>query len=143
MRIVPDANVVISAFFFSGVPMRFLCKAFEDGHVLITSNAILSEIRSTMNKPFFRKRIDRQDHPEQILADYRRMATTIDPVAIPSVCRDPNDNMVLACAAEAGAEAIVTGDKDLQVMGRYGLVEIWSPAVALTRISEDTWNGAR
>ncbi len=36
-----------------------------------------------------------------------------DPTDPPRVLRDPNDDYLLALAASAGAQAIVTGDKDL------------------------------
>ena len=36
-----------------------------------------------------------------------------DPTDPPRVLRDPNDDYLLALATAAGAEAIVTGDKDL------------------------------
>lgn len=36
-----------------------------------------------------------------------------DPTDPPHVLRDPNDDYLLALAASAGAQAIVTGDKDL------------------------------
>jgi len=135
MRIVPDSNVLISAFFFKGVPKQFMEKAIRGRHRIFISNAILDELRSTMQKPYFRKRMISQNVQEEIIADYRRMATIIDPASIPSVCRDPKDNMVLACAVEAKADWLVTGDGDLQVLGWYGSVKIISPADALARIS--------
>ena len=135
MRIVPDSNVLVSAFFFKGTPYRFLDKAILDEHDLITSNAIIAELRSTMQKPYFQKRIANQDVAQKIIDDYRRAATIVNPVSIPSVCRDPKDNMVLACAVEAKADWLVTGDGDLQVLGWYGSVKIISPADALARIS--------
>jgi len=38
---------------------------------------------------------------------------------IHGVCRDPKDDMILECALNANAAAIVTGDKDLLVLQRY------------------------
>jgi len=38
---------------------------------------------------------------------------------IAGVCRDPNDDMVIECAVEAGATVIVTGDKDLLSLREY------------------------
>jgi predicted nucleic acid-binding protein len=43
---------------------------------------------------------------------------------IPLVCRDPNDNVVLACAYTAGAEYIVTGDHDLLTLKKFHHVAI-------------------
>ncbi len=44
------------------------------------------------------------------------------------VCRDPNDDMVLECAALAGAQVIVSGDKDLLTLGSYEGIRIVTPA---------------
>jgi uncharacterized protein len=48
-------------------------------------------------------------------------------------CRDPNDDMVLECAVLAGAKLIVTGDKDLLVVGKYEGIQILSPAEYLAQ----------
>jgi predicted nucleic acid-binding protein len=44
------------------------------------------------------------------------------------ICRDPNDNMVVECAALAKAEFIVSGDKDLLSLAVYEQIRILSPA---------------
>jgi len=43
------------------------------------------------------------------------------------VCRDPKDEMFLECAALAGADLLVTGDKDLLSLGNYGGTRIVTP----------------
>jgi predicted nucleic acid-binding protein len=43
------------------------------------------------------------------------------------ICRDPKDDMFLECAALAGADVLVTGDKDLLSLGTYGSTKIITP----------------
>ncbi len=43
------------------------------------------------------------------------------------ICRDPKDDMFLECAALAGADVLVTGDKDLLSLGSYGAARIITP----------------
>ena len=42
-------------------------------------------------------------------------------------CRDAHDIPILGLAQAASADCIVTGDKDLLVLGRFGAIPIYSP----------------
>lgn len=53
----------------------------------------------------------------------------VTPVPLePSVCRDVNDGMILGTAVAGEAVCIITGDKDLLVLRRFGPAEILTPA---------------
>ncbi len=53
----------------------------------------------------------------------------VEPVIhVKAVRDDPNDDHVVSCAIAAGAEAIITGDKDLLRMGSYERIKILRPA---------------
>jgi uncharacterized protein len=41
------------------------------------------------------------------------------PVSPVSICRDPKDNHILSLAKDAGADYIITGDKDLLVLEKF------------------------
>jgi putative PIN family toxin of toxin-antitoxin system len=43
------------------------------------------------------------------------------------VCRDPDDDNILAAAVSGNCDCIITGDKDLLVLKKYEGVEIFSP----------------
>lgn len=45
----------------------------------------------------------------------------------PVICRDPNDNHVLHLCQHLGADLLLSGDKDLLVLGRFGKTRILSP----------------
>lgn len=52
----------------------------------------------------------------------------VTPVALASqVCRDPDDDNILAAALSGPCDCVVTGDKDLLVLKRYEGVAIYSP----------------
>ena len=38
---------------------------------------------------------------------------------VTGICRDPNDDHVLECAITAGAQILITGDKDLLTLGEF------------------------
>ena len=44
------------------------------------------------------------------------------------VCRDPNDDIFLECAALAKADFLVAGDKDLLTLGAYKGTRIVTPS---------------
>lgn len=50
---------------------------------------------------------------------------------LPVICRDPNDDMVLACAVAAGAAYLVTRDKDLLVLQHYEGIAMVTPEAFL------------
>jgi len=54
---------------------------------------------------------------------------------IGQVCRDHNDDHVIAAALGANAGIIVTGDKDLLMLGRYRTVRILTARAFLTEIA--------
>ena len=67
----------------------------------------------------------------QSLAELRRSCEVIDPPPLPQpMCRDPNDDMVLALALAAQVDLIVSGDNDLLVQHPFEGVPVLSPADA-------------
>ena len=50
---------------------------------------------------------------------------------IRGVVRDPNDDMIVACAVAAGADYIVTRDKDLLALGEYDGIAMIKPEAFL------------
>ena len=60
----------------------------------------------------------------------------VSPTTAVTVCRDPDDNKFLEAAIAAGAEYLVTSDKDLRDIGEYEGVKIRSPAEFLREMGE-------
>ena len=69
-----------------------------------------------------------------VLADYIDIVELVEPIEVPQVVRDPDDNHVLACALAAKAEIVVSGDKDLLDLVNYQDILILTAATALQRI---------
>jgi putative PIN family toxin of toxin-antitoxin system len=55
-------------------------------------------------------------------------ANVVEVTTIPPVCRDPNDDKILATAVAAGADYIVSEDKDLLSLGSHEGVQIVTTA---------------
>ena len=128
MRVLLDSSVLISAFLIPENPAGMLVRAgLDDRFEICVSLDILEEVdRSLRNKLRLRKRYRYID--EQIAWFITSLAASVSVVselpAIPRVCRDPNDDHVLAAALAANADSVVTGDRDLLALGNHQGVRI-------------------
>lgn len=126
MIVVVDTNVWISALHFSGedgVPFRALSRASEID-TIATCDEIDAEIARVLVQGFGW----RPERVSFVLGGALERAIGINIYGTVSLCRDPDDNKFLECAERAGADLIVTGDKDLLTVGSHGRTRIVTPA---------------
>ncbi len=138
MRIVIDTNVLLSAVFWHGTPHTLLNQVRSGAAELIISPVLINEISRVIHRDKFAAILKQTDRkPARILEELRALAEVIvaAPLAIP-VCRDPDDDAVLACAVSGRADCIVSGDTDLLVLGSYQNIPIVNAADALQRIRQ-------
>lgn len=107
--------------------MKILHRANRKNLELFLSPFILREFTETL-----KNKIGLSDREvEEALDLLREIAGTIDPkncgVEVSGVCRDEDDNQVLACAIACKAEYIVSGDQDLLALKIYNKIKIISP----------------
>jgi putative PIN family toxin of toxin-antitoxin system len=123
MRVVLDSNIFIAA-----VASRGLCEAIVElcleRHSLVVGEGILGEIEDKLRTKI--------KVPSRVVAEYmkflRQNADLVRPEKLEAkTCRDPDDLMVLGLVAPGEAEAIVTGDKDLLVLGSFKGASIMTP----------------
>jgi putative PIN family toxin of toxin-antitoxin system len=102
---------------------------------LVSSPAMLAELADVLGRSKFDAVLTgSHTSRERLLAEVRRLAEVIEPPALPQpVCRDPDDDHLLALALAAQAEAIVSGDHDLLVLQQFQGISILDPAAALIR----------
>ncbi|MFZ1548662.1 MAG: putative toxin-antitoxin system toxin component, PIN family [Candidatus Nitrotoga sp.] len=137
MRIVIDTNVLLSGLLWHGAPHTLFNQA-RDGTVdLMMSQILMDELAEVITRQKFAAILQRTSRtPEQILLELR---TFVDIVAAPllpqPVCRDPDDDAVLACALAAQADLIVSGDADLLVLKQFQEIRIVTPDQAVKMIS--------
>lgn len=137
MRAVVDSSVLISAFLRPGPPHDVLSAAEAGRFALCLSDRLLDETRRGLLKARNRVRYDYTPREaEAFVAGVSHLAAMVvtDPPAIEPVCRDPDDDHVLAAALAADADCIVTGDADLLSLGSYGRTRILSVRAFLAEV---------
>ena len=137
MRVVLDANQFVSAVLVPvGRPAQIL-QAWRAGHFeLVLSPAILAEVRRVLLYPRLQRKhgwdeaqID--DFLAGITAAATLMPGTLSIQAIPD---DPTDDKYVACALEAEAQYIISGDAHLTRLRQYQSVEIVTPALFIESV---------
>lgn len=126
MRAVLDTNVVMSAIFFGGVPLKIVRAAFARRIELVATNVILSEYREVAQRLHEQFPSVNCRRPLAILESKLMM---VSPAALNgNVCRDPDDDAILACALSAKAKVICSGDGDLIALDGYRGLKIMQPS---------------
>lgn len=139
LRVVADANVLISAALARSpnAPSVLTLDAALDRRLeLITSPLLLREIASVLARPRLRKYLS-ADEALRFVTDLAGQTTllTDPPAPHPAVCRDPDDDYLVALATASHADAIITGDDDLLSIDREQLaIDILTPRQLIDRL---------
>ncbi len=109
MRVVLDTNIVVSAMLSPAGTAADVLRLGLHRHVqLCVSDAILEEYEGVLRRPKFRR-------PPQVVSalmkSIRAVAEKVEPTKTLSVSTDEADNRFLECAETAGADYLVTGNK--------------------------------
>ncbi|MBZ5544621.1 MAG: putative toxin-antitoxin system toxin component, PIN family [Acidobacteriia bacterium] len=108
VKAVLDTNVVVSAHLKGEGQEALILELALSGRVqLVVSEALLEEYVGVLHRPRFD--LDPVKIERSIQA-IRKAALLVQPHKRLHITRDPDDNKVLECALEAGAEYVVTGN---------------------------------
>jgi len=121
MKIVIDANLFISAFFWQGNPKKVIDRVINKLDDLFISVDILNEITDVINRPKFKA--DKKE-TENYISEIRKMANIVDISEQINLSRDKKDNKYIDCAIAASADFIVSGDIHLLELKEYGKIKI-------------------
>jgi putative PIN family toxin of toxin-antitoxin system len=133
VRAVIDTNVLLSGLLWHGQPHRLLEHVRDGALAMVSSPALLAELADVIGRAKFdailvRSKITR----EKSLAEVHRLAEVVEPPPLAApVCRDPDDDEVLALALAAQADLIISGDDDLLLLQVFEGIPILTPASAL------------
>jgi putative PIN family toxin of toxin-antitoxin system len=118
---VLDTNVLISAIFWRRNEYTVLRKAFEGELELLTSRAILVELKGVLGKKFGAGR----NWVEKVIKTLATNSITVDPKCKLNVIKDDeSDNRILECAVDGAADYIISGDAHLLKLREFGGIPI-------------------
>jgi len=123
MKVILDTNVIIASF-----ATRGLCHAvFElclDRFEIVISSVLIAEVKTNL----FKKLKLPHTLVREIAEFLSENAKTIEIGSIPqNVCKDPDDARILALAQKSEAAYLITGDKELLAIKKFGSSKILSP----------------
>ena len=125
MRVVFDTNVLVAAFLTEGVCSTLLVRARRGECELILSTDIIREFEQILRRKFLLSQSEISQVRKVLAEATKEVCRKVNPIT--PVCRDPDDDKILACAQQVHADYIVTGDQDLLVLKRYAAIPIVTP----------------
>lgn len=130
-RAVVDTTVLVSACLTPrGPAAEVLARASSGAFELHLAREIIEELRTRLlHRRHIRRRYAYSDawvnERCAALAAAAEMVAALPDVRV--VTRDPNDDMIIACALAAKADYVVTRDKDLLSLGAHQGIRIVTP----------------
>ena len=143
LRVVLDTNVFVSSLLSTeGTPAQLLNAWREGRYMLVTSPAIIAEVVEVLESPRISKKYLIRHQDVENLVDVLKT----DAVLVPgeagvkgSVPRDPRDEMFFACAIDANADCIVSGDRHLLDLQTFRGI----PILTVNEFAEELENQSR
>jgi putative PIN family toxin of toxin-antitoxin system len=123
MRVFVDTNILISTFISSGLCDEIIGHCAEIHEMIICEQVEKEALR------IFKKKIK---FTQAEIREFETFVTTFlmkapDEKLKKPVCRDKDDDTILATAAKQKVDCILTGDKDLLVLEEFQKIPIISP----------------
>ena len=135
MRIVIDTNVLISATFWTGNPKQLLNRVRKKEFVLLTSQILLNELKEILIRPDKPFKLS-EEEAEHVVNSIRSLAEIVRTHSFVKICRDEQDNRVLECAVDGGAEWVISGDAHLLELQSFQGVRIGTVGDFLSSIGQ-------
>lgn len=132
LKIIIDTNLWVS-FIISNKLTLLDGLLFSQKISLLFSEELINEIAVTITKPKLRKYFA-TNGLEEMLTAFEPFIDLIKVRSSVTLCRDPNDNFLLALAKDGKADYLLTGDKDLLELVKFGKTKIISMTTFLETI---------
>jgi putative PIN family toxin of toxin-antitoxin system len=129
IRAVIDSSVLVRYLIRPSAAIRELVEErWLGGQVqMVTAPELLTDLEMVLARPAMRRYVEPEE--AQVLLDAIRALAELLPLlgAVPVFCRDPKDDIFVACALGGRADYLVTTDRDLLVLGVVEGVHMCAP----------------
>ncbi len=138
VRAVIDTNLFVSGLFANQGYTCDLQELWINGSFeLAVSEKILNEIEATLLKPYIQERLFKHKGKQKEIVELIREKSFIvtgDRYETDIIQSDHTDNKFLACALEAKADFIVSGDNHLLELKHYHKIQIVSAKIFVNKV---------
>ena len=118
LKVILDTNIWIS-FLITKTYLR-LDQYLINGKIkLIFSEELLTEFLEVTKRPKLKAYFS-PENVSDLIEYFNSYAQLINVKSNIKICRDPKDNFLLSLAKDSNADYLVTGDKDLLVIEKFG-----------------------
>jgi len=132
LKLIIDTNLWVS-FLISNSHRKLDALLIENKIILLFSEALLDEIKQTISKPRLKKYF-LENAFQEMMEVFEPYIELIEVRSTVDVCRDPDDNFLLALAKDGKANYLLTGDQDLLILKNFGKTSIVPIAAFLKTI---------
>jgi putative PIN family toxin of toxin-antitoxin system len=123
VRLLLDTNVLVAALVARGVCTDLVEHCVRQ-HAVVSSQSLLDELRDVLTRKLRQRSVD----VRAALRLFKETFTLVVPAMIEPICRDRDDDVVLATALAGECVAVVTGDQDLLILDPFRGIRVLSPA---------------
>ena len=137
-RVAIDTNTIVSGLLFAGNERRLLVLGATCQVGIIVGEDVVEEVMEVLgdrfsDHPAIGEAVDWLDRLLRLFELVPRTAYRKLVLRMAGILRDPDDAPILACAVAAGADLLVSGDRDLLVLGEVEGVRIGRTREVLVR----------
>lgn len=134
MKVTVDTNVLVSATFWKGDSEKIITLAENKEIILILSKPILDEFIKVINYPEIKDKVkEKALIINRTIEKIISISNIIEPkVKLDIVKADPDDNIIIECAAEGKVDCIISQDRHLLDLKYH--IPILTPSEFLNRM---------
>ena len=140
IRAALDTNLLVSYLLTHRPPIATIIDDFlaQDAFTMVTAPELLAELDRVLTYPKLQRYYSTEER-SRFVALVMALSEAVDlPETIPRICRDPDDDQLIACAVIGRADVIVSGDDDLLALKRVGDILVLSATQFLETLERES-----